>query len=221
MNDSEQPKNLTSTNSRLVLIDFDARLHLDVEGSEAVIRDAKDWFSEFVSLAHGIKATKKEAIEKQMLQAVAKGTEESRSKPEVTRARSRKGKARVSSAMVETTISLNSEELEDFSEFVCRYAKPESGEDCLLWIGIFLREKLGKTEFSQHDMEAAYNQLISSGADVATVKDVAHTISNMMVPSRKKQWVKSLGGGRYQISPAGILYANRRKKEKEREAKGQ
>jgi hypothetical protein len=204
------------SNTKASFIDFESKLFFEIEGSVSVVEQAKEWFSDLVNASRNsnLKPSIQNGIDKSAQLQTSSST--ARSKHPRSASGKREGYFDHTN---QTSFSLDTATLTSIANTVEASSKKKSGEDCLLWIAILLKEQCKKEFFTANEIESVYKQIIGSGVDIAPVRDFAKTLSNMMVPSRNKKWIVSDKNHNYRLSSDGILAINKMRKASEKKMK--
>lgn len=121
-----------------------------------------------------------------------------------------KAKVSVSNIIPPSSLKLSPEQLQELKNFYDLYA-PTGTEAAVFNLALFLREKIKRDDFTEKDIEYLYHRLMSvkpiTKPPVMSLEDIRRALGWLVSPSRKKLWLQAKGSGSYEISPAGISYA--------------
>lgn len=107
-----------------------------------------------------------------------------------------------------STIDLNVEQLKDLKQFY-DLQKPDGQEQVVFAIAYFIHEKLGLKKFHHGDIHLIYQNLLPlkpiTRPPALSLEEIKRAARWLVAPSRKRQWLKDLGSGMYEISSQGML----------------
>ncbi len=109
-----------------------------------------------------------------------------------------------------SSLKLSPEQHQELKNFYDLYG-PTSTETAVFNLALFLKEKLTKESFTEKDIEHLYHRLLSikplTKPPVMSIDDIRRALGWLISPSRKKLWLQTKEAGVYEISAAGISYA--------------
>lgn len=125
------------------------------------------------------------------------------------RVRSRKkANASIKNQIKKTELKFTETQLAQLKSFYDKL-KPSGRESNVFILSNFLKQKISKEEFHEGDIEYCYQQLINlrtvAKPPAMNIENIKQTLSWLVTPSRKKQWLEVDVNGDYKISAAGIL----------------
>lgn len=108
-------------------------------------------------------------------------------------------------------LKFNEEQLKELKNFYDKFA-PSGREMCIFILVNFLRLQIKQEKFHEGDVEYCYQQLLNlrtaARPPAMDMLKIKQTLSWLVAPSRRKQWLEVDGEGIYKVSPNGILKFN-------------
>ncbi len=168
---------------------------------------------------------KKIAFETVLAQMLSAGVATSASKNST---KTRDGKKKASPKRSEKTksvpekvssLDLNMEQLKQLKEFYDAQA-PDGTESVVFTLAYFIHENLSLKHFHVADIHVIYQNLLplkpNTRPPAMSIDEIKRAVRWLVAPSRKKQWIKDVGEGMYEVSPQGMLrmtYESKKAKE--------
>lgn len=107
-----------------------------------------------------------------------------------------------------STVELNIEQLKQLKEFYDQHS-PDGTESVVFTLAYFIHENLAQKQFHAADIHIVYQNLLSlkpvTRPPAMSIEEIKRAVRWLVAPSRKKQWIKDIGDGLYEISPQGML----------------
>jgi len=105
-------------------------------------------------------------------------------------------------------LKFTEEQLKDLKKFYDQF-KPTGRELSIFTLANFLNFIMKQEKFHEGDIEYCYQQLLNlrttSRPPIMNTDSIKQTLSWLVAPSRRKQWLESDDEEMYKISPGGIL----------------
>lgn len=118
------------------------------------------------------------------------------------------GSGRVRAATRISSLELDAAQLKALKEFYDHYA-PDGQEEAVFTLAYFAHDKLAMKQFQDVDLHRLYTTLLSlkptTKPPSMSAEEVTRASRWLVAPSRKKQWLKSVGEGIFEVSPHGML----------------
>lgn len=107
-----------------------------------------------------------------------------------------------------SALELNMDQLKHLKEFYDDHA-PDGTESVVFTLAYFIHENLSQKKFHAADIHVLYQNLLSlkptTRPPAMSIDEIKRAVRWLVAPSRRKQWIKDVGDGLYEISPQGML----------------
>lgn len=107
-----------------------------------------------------------------------------------------------------SSLDLNMEQLKQLKEFYDAQV-PDGTESVVFTLAYFIHENLSQKQFHVADIHVIYQNLLplkpNTRPPAMSISEIKRAVRWLVAPSRRKQWIKDVGEGMYEISPQGML----------------